>query len=267
MFTQCPECRRTYPVSTKQLRGKKAQVFCSVCNKKFKPTTLLDKKPTPLLTEAKTEYIPKPETNPKPSPRKKAESTSFSLDMSGLLRKFGLNTATNDTTPPAPTPERLPWEVETKSTDINWFAGFVIGTLLLLGQFIYFEGSKLSQNVTFRPYLEKLCKGIGCQIADYQNLDEFEVLQGSFIPNSDNTITFKAVINNRAPFKQRLPNIKLTLFDYNEQRLAQRIFNPKDHIPGAGKHLSIAPDATVSISLSIAAPKTPIGGYTIDLVY
>jgi len=267
MFTQCPDCRKAYPVTKKLLRSKKPQIFCTDCKKKFNATTLLNEQSTTLLTEAKAEYIPKPELNPKPSPKKKAAPTPHSLDKRGLFRKASLITAPNDAKPSTLAPERLPWEIETKPMNINWFAGFVIGSLFLFGQFIYFEGSKLSQNVTFRPYLEIVCKGLGCQIADYQNLDEFEVLQGSYTPNSDNTVTFKAVINNQAPFKQRMPNIKLTLLDYNEQLLAQRIFDPKDHIPGAGKHASIAPDATVSISLTIAAPKAPIGGYTLDLVY
>jgi Protein of unknown function (DUF3426) len=164
-------------------------------------------------------------------------------------------------------PERLPWEAEKKPANINWFVGFIIGFVFLIGQLAYFESGKLSQNTSYRPVLEKLCRWLGCHVADYQNLDEFAVLQGSFKPNGDNTITFKAVINNQAAFKQRLPNIKLTLLDYNEQVFAQRIFDPKDHISGVGTHLAIAPDATVAVSLTIAAPKTPIGGYNFDLIY
>ncbi len=298
MFTQCPDCRKTFPITKKQLRGKKAQIFCGDCKKKFNALTLLDEKSTALVTEAKAEYIPKADFNQKPSPKRMPEINQHSItetlsklppllvrqsspeafdqpqnnsvegDIQGISSIVSKIRFTNSS--PAiiePAPERLPWEAEKKPVNVNWFVGFIAGSLLLLGQLLYFESGKLSQNTSYRPALEKLCRWLGCRLADYQNLDEFAVLQGSFKPNGDNTITFKAVINNQAAFKQRLPNIKLTLLDYNEQIFAQRIFDPKDHISGVGKHLAIAPDATVAVSLTIAAPKTPIGGYNFDLIY
>ena len=321
MFTQCPDCRKTFPITKKQLRGKKALIFCSDCKKNFNALTLLDEKSTALVTEAKAEYIPKPNANQKSSTKKKSETKRHSiteilgklkplmvrqgspgrsrrthhewnqpiavrpepfdntqenpvegliqgsLHSSNVLSKASSNTATINPAVLEPAIERLPWEVEKKPINVLWFVGFIIGSLFLLGQLIYFESGTFSQNVSYRPQLEKLCRWLGCQLPDYQNLEEFAVLQGSFKPNADNTITFKAVINNQAPFKQRLPNIKLTLLDYNEQIFAQRIFDPKDHISGMGTHLTIAPDATVAVSLTIAAPKTPIGGYNFDLIY
>lgn len=298
MFTQCPDCRKTFPITKKQLRGKKAQIFCGDCKKKFNALALLDEKSTVLVTEAKAEYIPKADFNQTPRPKRKSEIKQHSItetlsklppllvrqspsetfdqahknpvegNLQGISSIFSKSSFTNSS--PAisePTPERLPWEAEKKPANIQWFMGVIVGSIFLLGQLLYFESSKLSQNVSYRPALEKLCRWLGCHLADYQNLDEFAVLQGSFAANSDNTITFKAVINNQAVFKQRLPNIKLTLLDYNEQIFAQRIFDPKNHIPGAGKHLAIAPDATVAVSLTIAAPKTPIGGYNFELNY
>jgi predicted Zn finger-like uncharacterized protein len=298
MFTQCPDCRKTFPITKKQLRGKKALIFCGDCKKKFNALTLLDEKSTALVTEAKAEYVPKSDFNQTPSPKKKPEIKQHSMtetlgklppllvrqsspvafdqpqknpsegNIQGISRIVSKISFTNSS--PAisePAPERLPWEVERKPANIKWFLGVIVGSIFLLGQLLYFESGKLSQNVSYRPVLEKLCRWLGCHLADYQNLDEFVVLQGSFTPNDDNTITFKAVINNQAAFKQRLPNIKLTLLDYNEQIFAQRIFDPKDHISGAGMHLAIAPDATVAVSLTIAAPKTPVGGYNFDLIY
>ncbi len=318
MFTQCPDCRKTYPVTKRQLRAKKPQIFCTDCKKKFNAKTLLNENTTALVTEAKAEYIPKPDFKQKTSPNKKSETKPHSiieppgklnllvarqgspepsqnqhdqdqpvvvrpepfvhaqespverlmqkaLNIGSSLSKIGSSAVNSAVSEPAP--ERLPWEAEKKPFNFNWFVGFIVGSVLLLGQLIYFEVGKLSQNASYRPPIEKLCRWLGCQLPDYQNLDEFEVLQGSFTPNADNTITFKAIISNQAAFKQRLPNIKLTLLDYNEQIFAQRIFGPKDYISGAGEHLSIAPDATVSINLTIAAPKSPIGGYNFDLIY
>jgi predicted Zn finger-like uncharacterized protein len=310
MFTQCPDCRTTYSVSKKQLRGKKPQLFCGHCNKKFNAKTLLNHQATELLTEVKAEFIPKSESGPQSSPNPKsafqrnpvkdAPNTTLGLLVRAVdepedhneleqsvpdrlnpqkERKIRLVKLTSIVNKPVSYIEtakqepaevgtgRLPWEKEQQPLNTNWLLGLIVGVLLLFGQLAYFESDKLSQNPAYRPQLEKLCHWLSCNLADYQNLDEFEVLQGSFTQNADRTITFKAVINNQASFKQKLPNIKLTLLDYNEQLFAQRIFYPKEHLSAASNPDPIAPDATVSINLTIAAPKTPIGGYTFDLIY
>jgi Protein of unknown function (DUF3426) len=267
MFTQCPDCRKTYPVTKKHKRGKKTLIFCGDCKKKFDASVLLNEKSTALVTEAKAEYIPKPEFNQKPSLKKKSRNYLYLTNIGGFLRKNISKTAAINPVGSAPVPERLPWEVEKKPVNVLWVVGFIMGSLLLLGQVIYFESAKLSQNSSYRPQLEKLCRWLGCQLPDYQNLNEFAVLQGSFTPSGDNTMVFKAVINNQAVFRQRLPNIKLTLLDYNEQIFAQRVFAPKDYSFGANTYFSIPPDENVTASLTIAAPKTPIGGYNFDLIY
>lgn len=271
MFTQCPDCRKIYPVTKKQLRAKKPQIFCSDCKKKFNASALLNQKSSELVTEAKAEYIPKTESKRTPSPKKKSEYLPYSINISGFLKHANSDstTATAKSTDSDPTlEERLPWEAENKSFNINWFVGFIIGLAILFAQFLFFESGKLSQSVAYRPTLENLCRWLGCRLADYENLAEFTVLQGSFTPNADNSIVFKAAINNQAPFKQRLPNIMLTLQDYNEQPISQRIFFPKEYLKDVKRtNFSIAPDETIEASLTIAEPKTPIGGYHFDLIY
>jgi predicted Zn finger-like uncharacterized protein len=269
MFTQCPDCRKTIPVDVEQLRGKNALVFCSTCSKKFNALEMLNEKSTGLIAEANTEFIAKADFKHKPKSKKKLRNRQQANTNVGTEPKDNSfdEAVINEPITPSTT-ERLPWEVEKTPVNINWRLGFIGGFLLLVGQIVYFESGKLSQNPSYRPSLEKLCHWLGCQLADYENLAELAVLQGSFTPNADNTIVFKAVINNQASFKQRLPNIKLTLFDYNEQISAQRIFAPKDYLTGkATTNFSIAPDETVETQLIITVPKPPIGGYNFDLIY
>ncbi|HEY8095047.1 MAG TPA: DUF3426 domain-containing protein, partial [Methylobacter sp.] len=52
---------------------------------------------------------------------------------------------------------------------IYWRLGLVIALLLLAGQIVYFEGTALSRNPTFRPSLEKLCRQLNCQLPAYKN--------------------------------------------------------------------------------------------------
>lgn len=296
MHSQCPECGKAYPVTKKQQRAKKTQIYCGDCKKKFTVTAFVSEKtakiaktaeinpqkfnkpPVPkaeevkpeitptLLTEAKTEFIPKEDSRQLVGADKKNVSQLYASNLGNVLKRSNAKTAV--IVPQAPPPqERLPWEVDSKQASLNWFLGAVIGLLLLVSQVVAYEVPKLSQSTTYRPLLEKLCQWVGCRLAVYENLSEFAVMKSSFTPQSDQIIVFKTTINNQSAFKQRLPNIQLNLLDYNEQLMVQRVFYPKDYLPNSSSQLTIMPDETVEAMLVIAVPETPVGGYNFNLVY
>lgn len=146
-----------------------------------------------------------------------------------------------------------------------WLIGSLIGLTVLIGQLSYFEGPALPQNPSFRPWLEKFCGLLACQLPSYQHTKELTVLQGALTTQSDQTIVFSAVISNQAAFEQAYPKLKLTLLDYAGLPFSQRVFQPHDYLPKeSAAPLLLLPDATSEISLSLAAPKTKIGGYTFE---
>lgn len=269
MFTQCPDCRKSYPLTAEQLHSGNSLLFCRACSKNFNVLELLSEKSTGLITEAKAEFIAKADSKHKSRSKKKSKNRQQAK------KNLEVSRYTNNTDRVAKgsiattsTSDRLPWESEQSPININWFWGFIIGALFLVGQLIYFKTDRLSQDVSYRPYVEKLCRWFGCQLPYYENLNEIAVLQNTFTPVENNTIEFKTVIHNQAFFAQKLPRIKLTLLDNNEQIFAQRIFLPADYIAGfKKKKLSIAPDETVEARLVIAAPKSNIGGYNFELIY
>lgn len=268
MITQCPDCRKVYPVTKKQLRGKKGQIFCVDCNKKFDAYFLLNQKPSALVAEAKTEYIPKQSASVKPKVKKQSGSQEPVLSISSLLGKRHADIQTPRAETDETSVEHLPWEQKKQVSDNLWVAGLVIGSLLFLGQLFYFESSKLSQSSTHRPKVAKICQWLGCQLPEYENLAELGVLQSTFTPKSDGTIEFKAVINNQSVFRQRLPNLELTLLDLGEQVISERVFTAKDYLQApANNKQFIAPDETLSVKLIIVKPITTVGGYHFDLIH
>jgi predicted Zn finger-like uncharacterized protein len=162
--------------------------------------------------------------------------------------------------------KRLPWE-KVGSGNVYWKTGLVIGLLLLIGQIVYSGGYAFSQNPVLRPGLAKLCQLINCQLPDYKKLDEFALLHSSFTPLPDQNYVFRVVMSNQAAFEQAYPNIKLSLFDYNGNAFAHRVFKPRDYLPKDAVATLMATDATTEISLKIAAPKTKVGGSTYELIY
>lgn len=272
MFTQCPDCKKVYSLSNIPDQSDKTLLHCDACSKDFNVMELFSEtNPTGLLTEAKAEFIAKtPTKKTKAKSRKKPKKSAVATPQENDGNKVdAITPLLTPETFPLQTEDRLPWEIERPPSRINWHLATWLSLTLLLGQLIYFEAGKLSQNASYRPYLEKVCQRLACQLADYQNLSELELLQSSSTSNNTDTITFKVVISNQALFKQRLPSIKLNLHDFQEQVFAQRIFKPVDYLANnhPGKSTAINPDEAVEINLNINKPSTLIGGYTFDLLY
>lgn len=166
-----------------------------------------------------------------------------------------------------PESRHFPWDNIKLPNTGYWGTAFLLGTLLFVAQVAYFEGYAISQNPAFRPWLEKLCSPLNCALPPYKNLNELTVMHGSFTAMPDHNYAFKAAISNQALFKQPYPSIKLTLLDFDGTAFAHRIFQPQDYLPAEAVASGIAADAGAEINLTIAAPQTPVGGYTFELMY
>jgi hypothetical protein len=269
MFAQCPDCLKAYPVTKERLR-KNAFLFCRDCKKNFNALEMLSENSTGLIAEAKTKVIRKTDGKVKSGAKNKTKNQrqlSNPNTAISVKKESAHETASNTGQPPVAS-ERLPWEADKTPARINWFVGFVAGLLLLFGQIIYFEGYVFGQNATYRPQMEKICRWLGCHLPYYKSLNDFEVALGTLTPKADNSFVFKAIVINQAAFEQRLPNIKLSLLDFNEQLFAQRIFSPNEYLSSHQRaSYAVAPEETIEASLNIAAPKTRIGGYNLDLTY
>ncbi|MFZ2726044.1 MAG: DUF3426 domain-containing protein [Methylococcaceae bacterium] len=161
----------------------------------------------------------------------------------------------------------LPWEKPPIKLSIYWAIGLIINILLLLGQSFYFEARTISQNPKFRPSLEKVAAGLHHPLPLYQNPDELTVLNSSFEKQSDNSHLLKVSIINQAEFSQAYPKIKLILLNEAGNSFSHRVFKPSDYLAPALVNTTLLSDASVEIALAIAAPKTPIGGYAVELLY
>ena len=268
MYTVCPHCNTVFPLAPGRKRRKTA-VYCKACDKKFKVTEVLQDHPLGLIAEAKAEIIVKSQSEEKSKSDTKVKiiNEADTDQVSGVIgiqhhdESIAQEYATQDIAE-----ERLPWEHEQKPTGQFWLYGSVLGVLLFIIQLINFEWDAWSQNRVYRPYLDGMCRKIGCVMPLYRNLAEFEVNQGGLIANADNTLSFKAVISNHAHYAQPFPKIRLKLSDYNEAVFAERIFTPKDYLQNTDRSDTIPAEETFAVQLQLVKPITPIGGYTFDLV-
>lgn len=219
MFTRCPTCQRTQPLTIEQLRANRGMLRCVQCSELFDALMFISE------------------------------------------------TETTDTIESIPA-KPLPWDSGKKRPDKPyWRLGLILGLILLVAQFVYFEGHALSQKPGLRNWAEKLCARLNCDLPAYQNIDELEVLHRSLTLLPDQNYAFKIVVSNQAPFRQKYPNINLTLLNFNGQAFAHRLLTPADYHSDALGSGTIEADATTEIILKIAAPKTKVGGYDFDFIY
>lgn len=159
--------------------------------------------------------------------------------------------------------EHLPWTHKPKSTNqLFWNLSAVAGIFLLIGQIIYFMGPAALQNEKLRPWIEHSCSYLKCTLPDYKKLSDFSVLASSLVLTADQNYYFSASINNQADFAQAHPGIKLTLLKLSGEPFAQRSFSSDELTYRSNK---IAPNETIDIGLTLAAPSIPLGGYTFEL--
>lgn len=144
-----------------------------------------------------------------------------------------------------------------------WAAASMGMLLLLLAQAIYFEASGLSRQPLLRAGLQSLCTVIACQLPAYRNLDELLVSRSDLQAKTGHVYLFTAVINNRSPFPQAAPELKLTLLNFNGQPMAERVFSPRQYLPGGE---TLPAEQTAEIRLDLVRPTAKVGGYTFVLL-
>jgi predicted Zn finger-like uncharacterized protein len=151
-----------------------------------------------------------------------------------------------------------------KPSSFDFKLPFAVTVLLFIGQLIYFEGSHLPHQAQFRPLLSWGCEILGCQLPVYCNREELATYPAVFEPEGNDGYRFQTAITNQALFKQKLPDLQLTLLNVKGQRFAQRIFTPAEYAPQMPDLLQA--DDSIEINLLIAAPKQTLGGYLFKLI-
>lgn len=144
-----------------------------------------------------------------------------------------------------------------------WRAGTVIMSLVLVAQIIFFEGENLSRSPMLSRGLESVCAFVHCRLPIYRNLDELAVSNASLQAGAGRSYQFVAAISNQGSFTQRAPNLKLTLWGFNAQPLAERVFTADEYLASFS---TLATEQTLEIRLQLAAPSAKVGGFTFTLI-
>ncbi len=159
----------------------------------------------------------------------------------------------------------LPHPRPFKTASLSLLSVFLV--LLLVWQVKTFYLDALAQFPIARPYLEIVCRPLGCAMPPRRNFADIDLVGTSINVNPEvpGALQINASLMNRAHFPQPYPPLRVTLTDRDGRIVGRRTYLPSEYHPdGVSQLLPIKAKRDVSINL--AQPAENAVGYEVELV-
>ncbi|PTQ90783.1 DUF3426 domain-containing protein [Agitococcus lubricus] len=153
---------------------------------------------------------------------------------------------------------------------LTWSTLCLLGVLMLISQYIYFNFNHLAIADQTRPQITQLCNILGCKVPEPPNIKLIAINKLSVRPHPEvtNALEVNAIIYNKADFAQPLPALKLMFLDKKSKVTASRAFQPKEYLRGEGSNLRrIPPETPIHIRLEIIKPEAELRNYKMQPLY
>ncbi len=223
--TTCTQCHSTFKLNLSQLLAADGKVRCSECHSVFDANIHLVRKPRQdinLLDELASA----------------AETESVSL-----------HEAMHDGNQKKPSKAL---------NNISWAIGIILLVIIAGFQWVYFNRLKLIQSPNTQSLVLTLCSFIPCDKSEFKNTKQFTLIERNIFthPTQANALLISGSFVNEAPFSQKPPALKISLFNLNSEIIAQRIFSPIDYYQNEQSINSIAPGERIQFKLEVEDPNT-----------
>ncbi|HEY8354257.1 MAG TPA: DUF3426 domain-containing protein [Methylophilaceae bacterium] len=143
--------------------------------------------------------------------------------------------------------------------------------ILALGQAAYFLRSDIvARWPQTRPYLERACVLLQCQVRLPQNVDQITIDDSDLKEDAEREglIHLYTVLVNHAGYRQEYPLLELTLTDANDRPVLRRTFSPEEYLPaGADIRSGISARGRIDIRLPLSVENSTIIGYRLFVTY
>ncbi len=166
-------------------------------------------------------------------------------------------------------PLQLDWEARRRPWGrwLGWGLLNLIALLVLAAQYVTYSFDELSRQDEYRPWLEKVCSSLGCELP--AKVDIAQIKSSNLVvrshPEFTGALIVDAIIYNRAPFAQPFPLLEVRFADINGQTLASRSFKPGEYLSGelAGQR-EMPSQVPIHIALDILDPGTKAVNYSLS---
>lgn len=126
------------------------------------------------------------------------------------------------------------------------------------GQYLYFARADLAQYQALRPWLQRACTYLGCDLPLRRAPEQIELLSRDVIshPRIRNALLISATFVNRADFIQVYPVLQISLSNESGTVVAMRRFQPEEYLAqGARIAAGMALGVPVHVVLEVVEPK------------
>lgn len=203
MYTDCPGCTRQFRVRAEQIAAAAGQVRCGFCGLQFDVLARLRDAPLPVMPAAEPEFdLPPPGGAPQP--------------VRGDLP-----------------PQLAAAEPGRPAAGLAWRAAALLLVLVAALQLAWQQRDLLQERYpAARPWLERLCAGIGCRLGEFRDLAAIRVVNRDvrLHPLYQDALLVNATIQNGAARAQPWPQVQLVLYDTAGRVLAYRNFAPGEYL-------------------------------------
>lgn len=255
MYTQCPSCATVFVVTSEELQLAEGEARCGLCSEVFQAVdSLAHELPAPRPDAFEAEEAPSPaEPMPAPPARPAAEGAARAA-VDWMERVLGLEGESSEGVRP-----RRQWP--------RVLAVMALVLLALL-QYGHFNSTRLAREATWRPFISSLCAVTGCPVPARRAPERMAIADRTVRahPDVQGALEVDAVLVNRAPFAQPLPQVRLTLRALNGEVVGARWFVPEQYLaagqPGlAGADAVLPPEATARLHLEVREPAQGAAGF------
>jgi predicted Zn finger-like uncharacterized protein len=236
LTTRCRHCGRLFPVYAADLKGRRGQVACPQCGKRFDAVAGLIDEP-----------VPQAEDRSRRHPAHRAPTAA----LAGHLSE-----------PPAPRRHRVGrW---------LWGLGVLLLAVGLAVQTAWWRRGELVRMPEVQSVLRQVCPWLGYRVPLPRLPGTIEILQSSLAtdPDRPQALRLRLVLVNRAETGQRAPLLELELYDEGGALLGVRRFDPAQYLEEGSPALAqgLIPNRPTRAGLDVALADAQPTGFRVRLL-
>jgi predicted Zn finger-like uncharacterized protein len=251
--TTCTECESVFNLNLSQLLAADGRVRCSECNTIFDANIHLIDEPK----ETKEEYDVLDDLM--------SEIPDVSLDNASLdnissdIEAVSLHEAMNGDNTISNT---------RNLTHLYWITGILLLTGVVFIQWVYFNQIQLIKKPNRQNWVLSICSFMPCHTDKFESKTQIKLIERNIFthPTRANALLISGSFINEAPFSQKVPSLKISLFNLNSEVIAQRIFTPQEYTQSSKSIKSIAPGENIHFKLEVEDPKTVTITYEFEFI-
>lgn len=283
----CPHCQTSFRITKAQLNAADGSVRCGSCLQVFNAMDQFEQVPEPPASTADDDKATpdttitsgQPDQNPLIQQQTPAIETIAQPDQgSGHEVKAEIATAPVEFNGhQQQTIDRLIEELDEQESEsavntqqhrrVRWIIAALTLSLLLLGQFAWFNLPVLSLNPALRGAYATMCQLLHCTLPPQVNIQAIRSLElvVRSHPNHQDVLQIDTVIINEAGHTQPFPDLQLTFTDINGRVVANRTFTPTEYLAGELAGSLVMPKAQpVRLGLEIIDPGAQAVNYQLQ---